>query len=96
MNNKEKKRREKTAPVREEKLVQETSPKPQESEKTIPVLNDDEKIVYDILRKAEQPLTADEIVVRSKSDIFSVLSLLTNLEIAGAVSSDDGQTYYVK
>ena len=93
---KEKKRIEKPAPVREEKTVQEASPKPQESEKTIPMLNDDEKIVYDILRKAGQPLTADEIVVRSKSDIFSVLSLLTNLEIAGAVSSDDGQTYYVK
>ncbi len=64
--------------------------------RSAPQLNDDEKIVYDILRTAEASLSADEIAVRADMDIFVLLSLLTNLEIAGIITSDDGVSYRLK
>ena len=62
---------------------------------TEPKLNEIEKTVYDILSKAPSPLSADEIAEDSEEDLFTILDVMTELELRGIITSDDGQTYFI-
>lgn len=59
-----------------------------------PALDGSALIVYNIIRNAEAPLSADEAAEAAGMDISDTLSVITELEIDGLVSSDTGQTYY--
>ncbi len=56
-------------------------------------LNEDEKTVYEMLKKAGAPVQADELAEMCGMDISEMMSLLTGLEIEGAVKSSAGQRY---
>ncbi|MGN0607987.1 MAG: DNA-processing protein DprA [Oscillospiraceae bacterium] len=59
-----------------------------------PGLDGSALIVYNIIKGAEAPISADEAAEAAGMDISEVLSVITELEIEGLVSSDTGQTYY--
>ena len=56
-------------------------------------LTAEEKNIYDILKSAGKPMLADEIAAELDADISDVLSVLTDLELSGAVRSEAGQSY---
>lgn len=56
-------------------------------------LTDEEKDLYNILKSAGKPMLADELAAELEMDISDMLSLLTDLELAGAVRSEAGQSY---
>ncbi len=53
-----------------------------------------DKLVYDALKEAGMPLAADDIAEAVGTDISDVLTVITELEIEGIVSSESGQTYF--
>lgn len=59
-----------------------------------PALDGSALIVYNIIKDAAAPISADEAADAAGIDISDTLSLITELEIYGLVSSDTGQTYY--
>lgn len=59
----------------------------------VSLLTDDEAMVYDALKKAGKPMLADELASELDTDISEILSLLTDLELNGAVHSESGQSY---
>lgn len=59
------------------------------------LLSEEGARVYEILRQAGRPLRADEIEEQCGMDTSELLSLLTDLEIDGAVKSAAGQSYTV-
>lgn len=73
------------------------SAKTEEKRKDTPApgLDGSALIVYNIIKGAEAPISADEAAEAAGIDISEVLSVITELEIEGLVSSDTGQTYYV-
>ncbi len=56
-------------------------------------LDEDEAMVYETLKKAGTAVQADELAEMCGMDISEMMSLLTDLEIEGAVSSSAGQRY---
>lgn len=72
-------------------------PKPEKApvpENPVPELDGTARIIYDIIKNAPSPLSADEIAAAAETDISEALSVITELEIEGIVLSDAGQTYY--
>ncbi|MCH5193611.1 MAG: DNA-processing protein DprA [Oscillospiraceae bacterium] len=83
-------------PVR--KLVDAIAPSAAEKENSeydidISDLTEEEKKVYNILKKAGKPMLADELAAELDADISDMLSMLTELELNGAVSPAAGQSY---
>lgn len=68
---------------------------PKREEAPAPGLDGGALIVYNIIKGAGSPVSADEAAEAAGMDISEVLSVITELEIEGLVSSDTGQTYYV-
>lgn len=60
-----------------------------------PGLDGSTLMVYNIIKGAGSPISADEAAEAAGMDISEVLSVITELEIEGLVFSDTGQTYYV-
>ncbi len=56
-------------------------------------LNEEEALVYSTLKKAGQPVQADDLAEMCGMDISEMMSVLTDLEIEGAVTSSAGQRY---
>ncbi|MBQ8780953.1 MAG: DNA-processing protein DprA [Oscillospiraceae bacterium] len=79
----------KAEPVRAQKRTFSEFPK------SMPELNEEEKTVYDILSKAAAPMSAEDISDLTGMDVFYVLTIVTDMELRGAVLSDDGQKYYL-
>lgn len=55
--------------------------------------NDEETLVYGALKKAGKPVQADDLAEMCGMDISEMMSVLTDLEIEGAVTSSAGQRY---
>ena len=88
---------EKKAPVPKTKIEPVTVQKhtPSVLPESMPELNEEEKNVYDILSKSDAPLSAEDISEITGTDVFHVLTVITDMELRGAVVSDDGQKYYL-
>ena len=57
------------------------------------VLDGDEAMVYNFLKKSGKPVLADELAAKFGMDISDMLMLLTDLELEGAVQSSAGKNY---
>lgn len=67
----------------------------QSSEIDLSEFTEDEVKIYSVLKEAGKPLLADELAEICGIDVSDVLTLLTDLEIGGAVSPAAGQSYTV-
>ena len=80
--------------TRSEKQIKEPAKKsrkePEVQEYDIPELEGDELRVYDFLKESEKPVLADELAAEFGMDISEMLSLLTDLELDGAITSSAG------
>lgn len=66
---------------------------PKITEVDISGFTDEEKDLYSLLKSAGKPMLADELAAELEMDISDTLSLLTDLELSGAVRSEAGQSY---
>lgn len=79
-----------TSHIVQKPMVQKTK-----SEKAAPRLDERAEIIYNILISSPSPVSADEAAEAADMDIMEVLSILTDMEIDGIVSSDMGDSYYI-
>ena len=58
-------------------------------------LPEKQRLIAEIIKKAEHPVLADEIAEEAGLEISETLSLLTDMEIDGIVTGGAGNTYYM-
>lgn len=58
-------------------------------------LDGDSKIIYDIINSTEKPVSIEYISEISGIGVDEVLSAVTDMELDGFVSSDDGMNYHI-
>jgi DNA processing protein len=59
------------------------------------VFNDDERRIIELLRNSPAPLRSDDICAGCKMSVSDVLTILTDLEMSGAVAQGAGRTYKI-